>query len=103
MTRSAGINVKFEVKIADKTQLAKWLAIGKVCQSYHDTCLARAKQAGLKKLPYTYTLDIVGTDDLGYITKPASAALQQGILQRLNWAQVKTQLQPPYTAMPKMR
>lgn len=96
MTRSAGINVLFDVHGTDRTQLKKWLAIGKTCNTYHDDCLAQIKQAGLKKLPYTYTLDIVGTDDLGYITKPASDQVQQGILQRLNWAQVKAQLQPPY-------
>jgi poly-gamma-glutamate synthesis protein (capsule biosynthesis protein) len=99
MTRSAGVNVKFEVKDADKTELKKWLAIGKTCGAYHDDCLAKIKQAGLKKLPYTYTIGIVGTDDLGYITKPASEQVQQGILERLNWSQVKTQLHAPYTGL----
>ena len=98
MTRSAGINVRFEVIDANKSQLAAWLKLGKQCSMYHDDCLAQIEAASLKKLPYTYTLDIVGADDLGYITKPASAAVQAGILQRLNWAQVKTQLQAPYSA-----
>ncbi len=98
MTRSAAIRVNFEVKNADKTQLKQWLALGEACKTYHDDCLAKIKQQNLKKLAYTYTLDIVGTDDLGYITKPASPTVQQGILQRLNWAQVKTQLQAPYVA-----
>lgn len=99
MTRSAGVNVKFEVQNASKEQLKKWLEIGKTCGGYHDDCLSRVKRAGLQKLPYTYRLDIIGSDDLGYITKPASETVQQGILQRLNWAQVKTQLQPPYSAL----
>ncbi len=97
-TRSAAIHVTFDIKNADKTQLKKWLAIGASCRTYHDDCLARIEQAQLSKLPYTYTFNIVGSDDMGYITKPASPEVQAGILQRLNWAQVKTQLQPPYFA-----
>lgn len=99
MTRSAGINIRFDVKGVDKMQLAQWLALGKTCNAYHDDCLDRIQKLGLKKLPYTYTFDIVGTDDLGYITKPASAHVQQGILNRLNWSQTKTQLQLPYKAL----
>ncbi len=98
MTRSAAISVQFAVKNAGQAQLKKWLDIGKTCKPYHDDCLAKIRRAGLKKLTYSYTLAIVGSDDLGYITKPAAEAVQAGILQRLNWAQVKTQLQPPYTA-----
>ena len=98
MTRSAAVDVTFEIKDADKTQLKKWLALGETCKTYHDDCLTRVQQAGLKKLPYTYTIAIVGSDDLGYITKPASEQVQAGILQRLNWSHVKTQLQSPYVA-----
>lgn len=99
VTRAAAIDIQFDVKDTDKVQLKKWLEIGKTCGTYHDTCLERIKQARLGKLPYSYTLNIVGADDSGYITKPASEQVQQGILQRLNWAQVKTQLQPPYQAL----
>jgi poly-gamma-glutamate synthesis protein (capsule biosynthesis protein) len=99
MTRSAGIHIVFNVKGADKTQLAQWLAVGKTCSTYHDDCLNQIKKQSLHKLPYAYTVDIVGTDDLGYITKPASAQVQQGILDRLNWSQTKTQLQQPYAAL----
>ncbi|QQS20273.1 CapA family protein [Candidatus Saccharibacteria bacterium] len=101
MTRSAAINVKFTVNGADAAQLNKWLAVGKMCNAYHDDCLARIQQAGLQKLPYNFMFDIIGSDDLGYITKPASSEVQAGILQRLNWEQVKTQLQPPYFANSK--
>ena len=97
VTRSAGINVLFEVKNADKTQLAKWLAIGKTCGSYHDSCLEQAKKQGLKKLPYTFTLSVVGTDDSSHITRPASAAIQAGILQRMNWSSTVSQLAAPYS------
>ena len=100
MTRSAGISVQFSVQdTSDATMLQKWLTLGKTCATYHDDCLTRVQHAGLQKLPYTYTLDVVGSDDLDYITKPASPQVQQGILQRLNWPQVKTQLQPPYSAL----
>jgi poly-gamma-glutamate synthesis protein (capsule biosynthesis protein) len=97
VTRSAGINVLFEVKNANKTELAKWLAIGKTCASYHDTCLEQVKKAGLKKLPYTFTLSVVGTDDSAHIAKPASAEIQAGILKRMNWLTTITQLAAPYS------
>lgn len=97
VTRSAGIQVLFEVKGADKTQLTKWLAIGKTCAGYHDTCLEQAKKEGLKKLPYSYTLSVIGTDDSNHITRPASAAVQAGILQRMNWSSTITQLSAPYS------
>lgn len=96
-TRSAGINVKFEVMNADRTQLAKWLALGKTCGSYHDDCLAQAKKSKLTKLPYTYHLAIVGTDDSAKIVKPASASVQASILERMNWAQTVSALQAPYS------
>jgi len=96
-TRSAGINVKFDVTNADHAALAKWLTLGKTCGSYHDDCLARAKAAKLSKLPYTYHLEIVGTDDSSKIVKPADAAVQASILERLNWSQTVSALQPPYS------
>lgn len=98
MTRSAGINIRFDAKGTSKN-LSRWLEIGEKCAAYHDNCLQDISRAKLPKLDYTYTFDIVGSDDLGYITKPASPQVQQGILQRLNWAQVKTQLQPPYRSL----
>jgi len=97
VTRSAGIDVLFEVKSADSAQLAKWLAIGKTCAQYHDNCLEQAKKQGLKKLPYTFTLSVVGTDDSNHIAKPASAEVQAGILQRMNWASTISQLTAPYS------
>lgn len=96
-TRSAGVNVRFEVESADRTQLAKWLALGKTCTAYHDNCLARAKAAKLTKLPYRYHLSIIGTDDLGKIVKPASPTVQTSILERLNWSQTVSALQAPYS------
>lgn len=97
-TRSAGIAVRFDVNGADRSQLAKWLALGKSCQTYHDGCLTRAKAADLSKLPYTYHLKVIGTDDYDKIVKPASAEGQASILQRLNWPQTISGLQPPYSA-----
>lgn len=96
VTRSAGINVLFEINNADKTQLAKWLTLGKACGSYRDSCLEAAKKQGLKKLPYTFTLSVVGTDDSNHITKPASADVTAGILQRMNWQTTISQLVAPY-------
>ena len=96
-TRSAGVHVAFEVSGAKKDLLAQWLSLGKTCGAYHDDCLARAKAAKLTKLPYTYHLSIVGTDDSGKIVKPASPTVQASILERLNWSTTVSQLQAPYS------
>lgn len=96
-TRSAGVRVEFTVEGADRNQLAKWLALGKTCATYHDDCLAKAKASKLTKLPYNYHLSIIGTDNAGKLVKPASPAVQAGILERLGWSQTITALQPPYS------
>lgn len=96
VTRSAAVNVLIEVKDADKTLLKKWLSLGSQCKAYHDTCLEQIKQSRLAKLPYTFTLNIVGTDDSGHIVKPASPAVQAGILERLNWSKTVSGLTAPY-------
>lgn len=97
VTRSAAINVVFTVKGADASQLSKWLDIGKTCAAYHDKCLETAKQEGLRKLPYTFSLAVIGTDDTGHITKPASQEVLQGILERMNWSATINNLKFPYS------
>lgn len=97
-TRSAAVNVLFSVSGVNKVQLSKWLELGKRCSVYHDRCLEEAQTAKLQKLPYTFQFGIVGTDNYGKLAKPADAAIQQGILDRLGWAHTAPQLQPPYNA-----
>ncbi|MFZ1248918.1 MAG: CapA family protein [Candidatus Saccharimonadales bacterium] len=99
MTRSAGIQVLLEVKNANPTLLKNWLKLGKSCAAYHDTCLEQAVQQKLTKLPFTYKLGVVGTDDYEKIVKPASAEVQASILQRMNWSQTVSQLQAPYSGL----
>jgi poly-gamma-glutamate synthesis protein (capsule biosynthesis protein) len=99
MTRSAGIQVLLSVDGAEKKLLTGWTELAKTCTTYHDDCLIRAEQQKLTKLPYTMKYGVVGTDDYGKIVKPASPEVQAGILERLNWSQTMTQLQPPYAAL----
>ncbi len=99
LTRSAAINVEFSVQGADTSLLAKWLVLGKTCGTYHDDCLAQAKAEQLAKLPFTFKFGVVGSDDSNRITKPASAAIQAGILQRMKWVETMNQLQTPYSSL----
>lgn len=98
LTRSAGFSVRFEAKDVKPDVLAKWLAIGTQCKAYHDDCLARIKAAKLTKLPYTYSIGVIGVDTSGRITHPASSDVLSGILERLQWTATKAQLQVPYSA-----
>lgn len=97
VTRSAGINVVINTTNVSSEQLSGWLALGKACSAYHDTCLDTIEKKGLEKLPLTYELSVIGTTDHGKITKPATASEQQDILARLHWADTITGLAAPYT------
>ena len=97
--RSAAINVVMDEQTSDTTQLAKWLSLGDSCKTFHDDCLARIKSEGLTKLPINYQFGVVGTNDSGKITKPATTDQQSGILQRLNWSNTMKQLQAPYSSL----
>lgn len=99
VVRSAAIHILIQSNDADKSQLAKWLALGDKCKSYHDTCLEQAESEGLTKLPLTYQFGVVGSSDANKITKPATKAEQESILKRLNWQSTMDQLQPPYSSL----
>lgn len=99
VTRSAAIEMNLAMTPgADVSQLQQWLAIGKTCNYFHDDCLAQIKAKGLKKLAITYDFSVVGSDGSNKIVRPADTALQQSILQRLNWSATVRDLKAPYKA-----
>jgi hypothetical protein len=95
VTRSAAINVVMNTSNASKDQLSSWLSLGDSCATFKDTCLDKARSQNLTELPIEYRYGVVGTNSANKITKPATAAEQAEILQRLNWAQTMSQLQSP--------
>lgn len=99
VVRSAAINVVMNEQSADPAMLAKWLSFGDSCKAFHDDCLAKIQSEGLTKLPIDYKFGVVGTNDSGKITKPATADQTTGILQRLNWTNTMKQLQAPYSSL----
>jgi hypothetical protein len=99
VTRSAAINVVINTTNADTQEIDKWLTLGKSCTKFKDDCLSTAASLQFKKLPMTYQFGVVGTDDGGKIVKPATEAQQASILQRLNWQNTMSQLQPPYSSL----
>lgn len=98
VTRSAAIDVTLK---ADNSggDLEKWLALGDACKSFHDDCLVKAQQQNLKKITAQYAIGVVGTNDAGKITKPATEAQTSAILDRLQWSNTKKQLQAPFTGL----
>lgn len=82
--RSAAIKVTLSAE-NDNDMLSGWLKLGQTCKVHVDDCLAAAKEQGLKKIDATYTFGVVATDNTGYATHPASAAVQAAVEQRLNW------------------
>lgn len=95
VTRSAAIDVTLKADDTDG-MLARWLALGEDCRAFQDSCLEKAEQQNLKKLSSQYSIGIVGTNDAGKITKPATDAQTNAILDRLQWSTTKKQLQAPF-------
>jgi poly-gamma-glutamate synthesis protein (capsule biosynthesis protein) len=82
--RSASVDVSMNVTY--DTNLASWLALGESCKKLHDDCFERAREQKLTKPTYKLTYGVVAGDNSGRLTKKASAALQQAIEERTNWA-----------------
>lgn len=99
VTRSANINVVMKTTKDSSDALAKWLALGEKCSGFKDTCLTEAEAQGLTKLDLTYQFGVVGGDSANKITKPATQAQQQGILDRLNWQNTMNNLQAPQSSL----
>ena len=99
VTRSAAINVVMKTTNTDTQEIDKWLTLGKTCATFKDDCLSTAASLQFKKLAMQYQYGVVGTDDGGKVVKPANEAQQASILQRLNWQNTMSQLQPPYSSL----
>lgn len=99
VVRSAAINVLMNTQSANPEELASWLQLGDSCKTFHDDCLATIQSEGLTKLAMTYRFGVIGTNDSGKLTKPATADQQASILQRLNWSNTVKQLQAPYSSL----
>jgi poly-gamma-glutamate synthesis protein (capsule biosynthesis protein) len=97
--RSASINVVMNVATADSELLEKWLTLGESCAAYKDDCLQQAAAQNLEKLPFTFKLGVIGGNSGSKITKPATAAQQTAILDRLQWGATMNQLQAPYSSL----
>lgn len=94
VTRSAAINVRMKATTESMPQLDKWLALGESCSSFHDTCASDASAQQLDPLKLSYSYGVIGTNDAGKITKPATEAQQASIEARLQWSQTMNLLQP---------
>lgn len=99
LTRSAAIQVTITASKDSASMIKKWLVLGETCEAFKDMCLLTAQSEGLTKLDMSFQFGVVGTDDSGKITKPATPQLQSEILKRLQWATTMTQLQPPYSTL----
>lgn len=99
VTRSAAIRLTLTIKGVENKQLARWLAIADHCSGYHDTCLETIRAEKLVKLPFTMQFGVIGTDDGGKITKPATEQQTASILDRLQWSRTMSQLQSPYSSL----
>lgn len=98
--RSAPIQMTISLERDTSGQLDKWLSLGDQCTAFHDTCLQRAEEQGLTKLPLQYQFSALGSSQIGKVTHPATADQLAAIKERLDWAQTIKGLAPPYSATP---
>lgn len=96
VTRSAGINLLLKTNGTNSSDLQKWLTLGEQCAKFQDDCLQQAEAQGLSRPKFTFTFDVVGSNDGNKIVKPATEIEMVSILQRLNWVNVVPELQAEY-------
>lgn len=86
VTRSVGLVMDVQTS-AQSQDLDKWAALADDCTTYHDSCLDKAREEKLVPLKLDYHFSIVGTDNLGRQTHPATTAQEVSLLKRLQWSQ----------------
>lgn len=94
VTQSAAVDVVMRIdrdSITDD-QLRSWTQLGARCAVFQDDCLARARMEGLQRMPVHFSFDIVGVDTRGHISKPATLATYNAILDRLDWQNTRKYL-----------
>ncbi len=96
VTRSAAIKLNLSNSSDD---LEKWYQLGQYCKNQDGQCLDKIKNENLAKLDYKFEFGVVGSDDSGKITKPATPAQTEEILKRLKWNQTIKGLKAPYSAI----
>ena len=89
--RSASIDTTLLITYDDT--VAKWLALGPSCASFHDGCLQAATEQGLKKVNFTLKYAVIaGQGGAGKVTHRADAETQAAVESRMNWAEVSKAL-----------
>ena len=85
VTRSVALVMNVTADQKDNPNLEDWLTLAPECTTYHDDCLDKAAAKKLSPLKLKYEFSIVGTNNLGYQTHPATAAQLASMKQRLDW------------------
>ena len=89
--RSASIDLG--IKLAYDDNVAKWVALGVSCSTFHDSCLKNAEEQKLTKVQLQYIYGVVaGQGGAGKLTHKADVATQKAVEERLNWAAVIKEL-----------
>ncbi|HEU4914393.1 MAG TPA: CapA family protein [Candidatus Saccharimonadales bacterium] len=86
-SRGAAISMAIQTRV-NALEASKLTYLAKSCRTFRDTCLARAKRLSLKRPSFVFAYQAQGVDLSGYQTHPADDALDQLVLDRLNWQSV---------------
>jgi hypothetical protein len=84
-----GLNLDVSSQLPYSDNVNAWVELARSCepQQFKDDCLAQAQAAGLEKLAFTYSYDVVASPG-GFreITQRADEATQAAVEERANWA-----------------
>lgn len=87
VTRAAVLSISASVTALDAPDLDKWLAFGEQCTTYHDSCLDKARDQHLEKLPLNLHFSVLGSVDDSKVTRRANDEQLAAIKQRLRWSE----------------
>ncbi len=88
-----GVSIDATIKIPYDDNVAKWIALGKTCLDFKDTCLQNAQNQGLSKIKLSIQYaPVANQNGAQKITHKASDIVQKAVEERLNWLAVAKQL-----------
>jgi poly-gamma-glutamate synthesis protein (capsule biosynthesis protein) len=87
------LTLKITGKAAASKALTAWVELGESCKAFRDRCLAKAAQQRISRPQFSFEYAARGVDMSNQITKPATPALNDAILERLKWVEATSQLE----------
>ena len=94
VTQGIGVNLDFEFEYDEN--IKKMQEIVKDCRGFQTDCLKIVQEKGIKKPNFKVNYDIIATDNSNQLAKKGDQRVQDLMLQRTLWIQVKPKLKTDF-------